>query len=121
MSDALGFWRDLYESVYCFENNLLLLWFFSNVLLPLPQLSVGLGAICKGSTFWFKKVLLKLSSIVKLRNFDKWDEDDCSSTTSFGYISLQEHCRVLGYYQIGVGYCFIHSKAMRRPDYRIKQ
>ena len=38
--------------------------------------------ICTRPPWWRTKVLLKLSSKVKLRNFDTWNEDDGNSTTS---------------------------------------
>lgn len=64
-----------------------------------------------------EKVLLKLSSTFKLRNFDAGTKMIAIAPHHLIYTYLRRS----EYYQIGVGYCFIRAKVMRRPECRIKQ
>ena len=63
----------------------------------------------------FEKVLLKLSSTFKLRNFDAGTKMIAIAP----HLLIYTYLRRSEYYQIGVGYCFIRAKVMRRPECRI--
>ena len=56
--------------------------------------------------FIYKKVLLKLSSTLKLRNFDIGMKMIAVALHHLIYTYLNR----FEYYHFGVGYCFIHSK-----------
>ena len=58
------------------------------------------------SYFLLQKVLLKLSSTLKLRNFDIGMKMIAVAPHQLIYTYLNRS----EYYQFGVGYCFIHSK-----------
>ena len=62
---------------------------------------------------FIKKVLLKLSSILKSRKFEQRYEDDSNSTTPFD-IYLPYIFKALDIVNIGVGYCFIRTKGNAR-------
>ena len=81
----------IFSAFYSISHSFLLLLFPNSV-----ATAVVWGRILS------KKVLLKLSSKVKLRNFDYWYEDDSDSTTPWCVQPLLASC--ISY---GVGYCFI--------------
>ena len=59
-----------------------------------------------------------LSSKVKLRNFDYWDEDDSNSTRIIDIYTIREDGLI--YLLVWVAVALSIPKAMRRPDFRIK-
>ena len=59
-----------------------------------------------------------LSSKVKLRNFDYWNEDDSNSTRIIDIYTIREDGLI--YLLVWVAVALSIPKAMRRPDFRIK-